>query len=137
MGSAKRLPRQDVVMVLQCLCPIYGAPLTPQKDAGLEICPRGPTCCTRDMEVKLGHWSSRQYKEAVTNKTNQMANPFNSKANKVQDFMENLFSESRQKFDNFFSETYGTLYVQNRKIFDMYFLALEDYFRYGHVDVAH
>ena len=51
--------------------------------------------------------------------------------------MENLFSESRQKFDNFFSETYGTLYVQNRKIFDMYFLALEDYFRYGHVDVAH
>ena len=36
------------------------------------------------MEVKLGHWSSRQYKEAVTNKTNQMANPFNSKANKVQ-----------------------------------------------------
>mgnify|MGYP001207628962 FL=1 len=50
--------------------------------------------------------------------------------------MENLFSESRQKFDNFFSETYGTLYVQNRKIFDMYFSALEDYFRYGHVDVA-
>ena len=56
----------------------------PFSDAGLEICPRGPTCCTRDMEVKLGHWSSRQYKEAVTNKTNQIANPFNSKANKIQ-----------------------------------------------------
>ena len=50
--------------------------------------------------------------------------------------MENLFKESRGKFDKFFRETYGTLYVQNREIFDLYFTALEDFFRSGHVDVA-
>ena len=50
--------------------------------------------------------------------------------------MENLFQESRGKFDKFFRETYGTLYVQNREIFDLYFTALEDFFRSGHVDVA-
>ena len=51
--------------------------------ASLQICPQGPTCCTPDMEVRLGHWSSRQYKDAVNNKTNQMATPFSTKASKI------------------------------------------------------
>ena len=36
------------------------------------------------MEHQLGQWSSSQFKEAVNNKTAEMANPFQVKATKIQ-----------------------------------------------------
>ena len=36
------------------------------------------------MEHQLGQWSSSQFKEAVNNKTTEMANPFQVKATKIQ-----------------------------------------------------
>ena len=49
----------------------------------LQICPQGPTCCTRAMETRLGEWSSAQYKKALQRRTDQMAAPFKAKATQV------------------------------------------------------
>ena len=42
--------------------------------------PLGPSCCTPDMELRMRHKSSLEYREAVNNKTTVMANPFQTKA---------------------------------------------------------
>ena len=49
----------------------------------LQICPQGPTCCTPDMEHRLGQWFSSQFKEAVNNKSLEISKPFQAKATKI------------------------------------------------------
>ena len=49
----------------------------------LQICPQGPTCCTRAMETRLGEWSSQQYRKALQRRTDQMAAPFKAKATQL------------------------------------------------------
>ena len=49
----------------------------------LQICPQGPTCCTRAMETRLGEWSSQQYRKALKRRTDQMAAPFKAKATQL------------------------------------------------------
>ena len=52
-------------------------------ESAVQICPKGPSCCTPDMELRMRHQSSLEYREAVNNKTTVMANPFHTKASKL------------------------------------------------------
>ena len=49
----------------------------------LDICPRGPSCCTKIMEDKLGSWSTKQYTDAVYKKTDEATQPLQAKATKI------------------------------------------------------
>lgn len=115
---------------------VYDVPLTPQSGSSLQICPQGPTCCTPDMEERLGHWSASQYKEAVSKKTSQMAAPFLTKATKMDDFMEQLFVDSQKQFDDIFTRTYGVLYERNAFVFREYFRELRHYYQRGRTNLA-
>ena len=49
----------------------------------LQLCPSGPSCCTKSVEEKLGSWSERQYRDALFNKTTEMAQDLDQKATQV------------------------------------------------------
>ena len=49
----------------------------------LQICPSGPSCCTKSVEEKLGAWSEKQYRDALFNKTTSMAGELDQKATQV------------------------------------------------------
>ena len=49
----------------------------------LQICPSGPSCCTKSVEEKLGAWSEKQYRDALFNKTTSMAAELDQKATQV------------------------------------------------------
>ena len=48
----------------------------------LQICPRGLTCCTEDMEAKLRDDSQDKYKKALKTSANGVQRLFNSRAHK-------------------------------------------------------
>lgn len=46
----------------------------------LQICPQGPSCCTKDLEQKLGDWSVAQYRQALDERSSEIARPLRQKA---------------------------------------------------------
>ena len=48
----------------------------------LQICPRGLTCCTEEMEKKLRAVSKDQYGEAIQSSASSMQKLFNQRSNK-------------------------------------------------------
>ena len=49
----------------------------------LQLCPSGPSCYKKSVEEKLGSWSERQYRDALFNKTTEMAQDLDQKATQV------------------------------------------------------
>lgn len=113
----------------------YESLLVPESESAVQICPKGPSCCTPDMELRMRHQSSLEYREAVNNKTTVMANPFHTKASKLHEFIEKLFDDSQEQFHGIFKKTYGPLYEKNARIFRDYFEALRKYFYRGRVNL--
>ena len=56
----------------------------------MQICPSGPTCCTRTVEERLGAWSEKQYRDAVFNKTVAMAASMDGRATQVDGELQNI-----------------------------------------------
>ena len=48
----------------------------------MQICPRGLTCCTEEMEKKLRAVSKDQYGEAIQSSASPMQKLFNQRSNK-------------------------------------------------------
>lgn len=110
-------------------------PPHPLKGTDLEVCPRGATCCSRDMESRLGDWAIHQYRETVSKRTQIMANPFQLKAKRVDDTIQELISNSQGQLHNIFTRTYGVLYERNALLFRKYFRQLKTYYQRGNINL--
>ena len=104
-------------------------------DVHLQICPSETSCCTRQMEESLLLWSSRQYKEVILKKADEVAQPLQTKATKFDDFIHDLISESQRQLHYIFTRTYGVLYERNAFLFREYFRELNSFYHRGNVNL--
>ena len=51
--------------------------------SNIQLCPSGPSFCTKSVEEKLRSWSERQFRDALFNKTTEMAQDLDEKATQV------------------------------------------------------
>ena len=52
-------------------------------EAELELCPRGPSCCTAATEARLADWSEEQFRQQLANRTAALATELQHKATQV------------------------------------------------------
>jgi len=110
-------------------------PRQPRQGSQLEICPRGLTCCTEEMERKLRSVSKEQYGKAISSAADSMQRYFNNRANKFNDVFLELLSASKLNFHRLFRKTYGIIYIKNSDVFIDFFKDLESYYDQGQVDL--
>lgn len=110
-------------------------PRQPRQGSQLEICPRGLTCCTEEMERKLRSVSKDQYGKALGSAADSMQRFFNNRANKFNDVFPELLSASKLNFHRLFRKTYGIIYIKNSDVFTDFFKDLEDYYEKGDLDL--
>jgi len=110
-------------------------PRLPKQGIHLQICPRGVTCCTPDMETKLRTLSREQYSSSLVASTNHIQAIFHSKSRRFDEFFTELLSNSKRDFHFMFKKTYGILYERNSDVFTDFFKDLEAYYEHGNVDL--
>jgi len=110
-------------------------PRQPRQGSHLQICPRGLTCCTEEMERKLRSDSQENYKKTMQTAVNSMQKLFNSRANKFDEYFTDLLAMSKLKFHKLFHKTYGIIYERNSDVFIDFFRDLEEYYDLGEVDL--
>lgn len=110
-------------------------PRQPRQGSQLQICPRGLTCCTEEMERKLRSVSRENYKKSMQAAANSMQRLFNNRANKFDEYFTDLLATSKLKFHKLFHKTYGIIYERNSDVFIDFFRDLEDYYDHGEVDL--
>jgi len=110
-------------------------PSKPQQGIHLKVCPRGVTCCTPEMEVKLATLARQSYTESIAAATAHMQASFHAKSRKFDEFFTELLQNSKQDFHYMFKKTYGILYERNSDVFTDFFKDLETYYETGNVDL--
>jgi len=111
-------------------------PPRPISGSTLQLCPSGPSCCTKSVEEKLGSWSERQYRDALFNKTTEMAQDLDQKATQVDDYIYVLLNKAQREFHDMFTRTYGVMYQKNAEVFQEYFQDLKIYYDKGNLNPA-
>jgi len=111
-------------------------PGRPISGSMLQICPSGPSCCTKSVEEKLGAWSEKQYRDALFNKTTSMAAELDQKATQVDDYIYVLLNKAQREFHEMFTRTYGVMYQKNADVFQEYFQDLKIYYDKGTLNPA-
>lgn len=120
--AAKGLDRSDV-------------PRQPRQGSQLQICPRGLTCCTEEMEKKLRSVSKDQYGKAMHASAGSIQKLFNNRGKKFDEYFTDLLVKSKLKFHKLFQKTYGIIYERNSDVFIDFFKDLESYYDHGEVDL--
>ena len=120
------------------------------------MCPSvGPSCCTHNVEAKLGAWSEKQYRDAAFNKTTKMAAELDLRATQVDgktssahqlvtrtllgnisDYIYVLLNKAQREFHEMFTRTYGVMYQKNAEVFQEYFQDLKIYYDKGTLNPA-
>ena len=103
---------------------------------GLQICPEGPSCCSASVERRLADWSMDQFREALANKTNQMAAELDQKATQIDDYVYSLLNKAQREFHDMFTRTYGVIYQKNAHVFQNYFKDLKVFYDKGNLSPA-
>jgi len=114
---------------------ISDVPKTTQQGIHLQICPRGETCCTPEMESKLWTVSREGYSAALASTTSHLQATFQTKAKLFGEFFTDLLANSKRDFHLMFKKTYGILYERNSDVFTDFFKDLEAYYDEGRVDL--
>ena len=105
-------------------------------EPGLELCPAGPSCCSRTAETKLGDWSLQQFREDLATKTDQMAGELEQRAQQIDDYVYSLLNKAQREFHDMFTRTYGVIYQKNAQVFQNYFRDLKIYYDKGNLSPA-
>jgi len=112
-------------------------PPRPISGSNLYMCPSvGPSCCTHNVEAKLGAWSEKQYRDAAFNKTTKMAAELDLRATQVDDYIYVLLNKAQREFHEMFTRTYGVMYQKNAEVFQEYFQDLKIYYDKGTLNPA-
>ncbi|KAL1021687.1 hypothetical protein UPYG_G00016570 [Umbra pygmaea] len=101
----------------------------------LRVCPQGYTCCTSDMEEKLGQQSKLEFENLVEETSHTLRTTFVSRHQKFDEFFLELLDNSEKSLNLMFTRTYGKLYMQNSEVFLDLFTELKRYYTGGNVNL--
>ncbi|XP_071015697.1 glypican-6a isoform X2 [Oncorhynchus clarkii lewisi] len=101
----------------------------------LRVCPQGYTCCTSDMEEKLGQQSKLEFENLVEDTSQTLRTTLVSRHQQFDEFFLELLDNSEKSLNNMFTRTYGKLYMQNSELFQDLFTELKRYYTGGNVNL--
>lgn len=104
-------------------------PITPVSGDQLQICPRGSTCCTPDMENKLKSLSRKEYQNVSNDAFRIIKSTFVSRTKKFDEFFTELLENAKNDLHEMFTRTYGLFYVSNSEVFSNLFRDLKAYYK--------
>ncbi|XP_059408205.1 glypican-6-like [Carassius carassius] len=99
----------------------------------LRVCSQGYTCCTSDMEDRLGQQSKLDFEKLVDENSLNIRTIFTSRHKKFDEFFLELLDNSEKSLNAMFVRTYGKLYTHNSEIFEDLFSELKRYYTGGNV----
>uniref|UniRef100_A0A8C7N9R6 Glypican 6a n=1 Tax=Oncorhynchus kisutch TaxID=8019 RepID=A0A8C7N9R6_ONCKI len=101
----------------------------------LRVCPQGYTCCTSDMEEKLGQQSKLEFENLVEDTSQSLRTTLVSRHQQFDEFFLELLDNGEKSLNNMFTRTYGKLYMQNSELFQDLFTELKRYYTGGNVNL--
>ncbi|XP_062383493.1 glypican-6a [Sardina pilchardus] len=101
----------------------------------LRVCSQGYTCCTSEMEDKLGQQSKLEFENLVEEMSQNLRTTFTSRHKKFDEFFLELLENSQRSLNDMFVRTYGKLYMQNSEVFQELFTELKRYYTGGNVNL--
>ncbi|XP_051983051.1 glypican-6a isoform X2 [Xyrauchen texanus] len=101
----------------------------------LRVCPQGYTCCTSDMEDKLGQQSKLDFEKLVEESSHKIRTILTSRHKKFDEFFLELLDNSEKSLNDMFVRTYGKLYTHNSEMFEDLFSELKRYYTGGNVNL--
>ncbi|KAF4119108.1 hypothetical protein G5714_001159 [Onychostoma macrolepis] len=101
----------------------------------LRVCSQGYTCCTSDMEDRLGQQSKLDFEKLVDENSHTIRTIFTSRHKKFDEFFLELLDNSEKSLNDMFVRTYGKLYTHNSEMFEDLFSELKRYYTGGNVNL--
>ncbi|XP_050964149.1 glypican-6a isoform X2 [Labeo rohita] len=101
----------------------------------LRVCSQGYTCCTSDMEDRLGQQSKLDFEKLVDENSHTIRAIFTSRHKKFDEFFLELLDNSEKSLNDMFVRTYGKLYTHNSEMFEDLFSELKRYYTGGNVNL--
>ncbi|KAG1937995.1 glypican-6 [Pimephales promelas] len=101
----------------------------------LRVCSQGYTCCTSDMEDRLGQQSKADFERLVDGSSHTIRTVFTSRHKKFDEFFLELLDNSEKSLNDMFVRTYGKLYTHNSEMFEDLFSELKRYYTGGNVNL--
>lgn len=101
----------------------------------LRVCSQGYTCCTSEMEERLGQQSKHEFDKLVEESSRTIRMTFTSKHKKFDEFFLELLDNSEKSLNDMFVRTYGKLYTHNSEMFEDLFSELKRYYTGGNVNL--
>ncbi|XP_045555607.1 glypican-6 isoform X2 [Salmo salar] len=101
----------------------------------LRVCSQGYTCCTSDMEEKLGQQSKLEFENLVEDTSQTLRTTLVSRHQQFDEFFLELLDNSEKSLNTMFTRTYGKLYMQNSELFQDLFTELKRYYTGGNVNL--
>ncbi|KAL4220516.1 Glypican-6 [Mactra antiquata] len=111
-------------------------PISPISGDHLQVCPRGSTCCTSDMESKLKSLSMKHYENVENEAFKFIRSTFVSRTKKFDDFFTELLDNAKDDLHEMFVRTYGLLYQQNSEVFSDLFRDLKLYYKGNNMNLV-
>ncbi|XP_053679377.1 glypican-6 [Anopheles nili] len=114
-------------------------PIDPLPDLALRHCEvptGGGTCCTQMTEHKLALHAKTTLERNTKDNISKLSSVLGARAQRFNEFFEQLLNESKHEFHAMFKRTYGTIYEQNSYVFSDLFGELERYYSHGKVDLS-
>ncbi|XP_030635843.1 glypican-6a [Chanos chanos] len=101
----------------------------------LRVCSQGYTCCTSEMEDKLGQQGKLEFENLVEESSHTLRTTFVSRHKMFDEFFLELLDSSEKSLHDMFVRTYGKLYMQNSQVFEDLFAELKRYYTGGNVNL--
>uniref|UniRef100_A0A182Y7F0 Glypican n=1 Tax=Anopheles stephensi TaxID=30069 RepID=A0A182Y7F0_ANOST len=101
-----------------------------------EVPPGGGTCCTQMTEHKLALHAKTMLERNTKDNISKLSSVLGTRAQRFNEFFEELLGQSKHEFHAMFKRTYGTIYEQNSYVFADLFAELERYYAHGKVDLS-
>uniref|UniRef100_A0A8C2EIZ7 Glypican 6a n=1 Tax=Cyprinus carpio TaxID=7962 RepID=A0A8C2EIZ7_CYPCA len=101
----------------------------------LRVCSQGYTCCTSDMEDRIGQQSKLDFEKLVDETSLTIRTIFTSRHKKFDEFFLELLDNSEKSLNDMFVRTYGKLYTHNSEMFEDLFSELKRYYTGGNVNL--
>ncbi|XP_050068709.1 glypican-6 [Anopheles maculipalpis] len=114
-------------------------PIDPIPDLSLRHCEvpaGGGTCCTQMTEHKLALHAKTMLERNTKDNISKLSSVLGTRAQRFNEFFEELLGQSKHEFHAMFKRTYGTIYEQNSYVFADLFAELERYYAHGKVDLS-
>ncbi|XP_067259739.1 glypican-6a isoform X1 [Chanodichthys erythropterus] len=114
---------------------LHNVPLQEISGEHLRVCSQGYTCCTSDMEDRLGQQGKLDFENLVDESSHTIRTVFTSRHKKFDEFFLELLDNSEKSLNDMFVRTYGKLYTHNSEMFEDLFSELKRYYTGGNVNL--